>query len=66
MALTRAVLAAGLFAAALSAGCGSAPTSKALHVTPPGLGQYPYSDADVDFMSGMSMSCSMPFGIFMR
>ena len=24
-----------------------------LHKTPPGLGQYPYSDADVEFMSGM-------------
>lgn len=24
-----------------------------LHPTPPGLGQYPYTDADVDFMSGM-------------
>lgn len=25
----------------------------AIHQTPPGLGQYPYSDADVEFMSGM-------------
>jgi len=25
----------------------------AIHKTPPGLGQYPYSDADVEFMSGM-------------
>lgn len=24
-----------------------------LHKTPPGLGQYPYSDADVEFMTGM-------------
>jgi len=24
-----------------------------VHKTPPGLGQYPYSDADVEFMSGM-------------
>jgi uncharacterized protein (DUF305 family) len=24
-----------------------------IHKTPPGLGQYPYSDADVEFMSGM-------------
>ena len=24
-----------------------------LHQTPPGLGQFPYSDADVEFMSGM-------------
>ncbi len=72
MALTRAALAAGLFASALTAGCGSAPAPKpalpakpaqstaaarpadpTLHATPPGLGQYPYSDADVDFMSGM-------------
>src|SRR6266511_1911537 len=34
------------------AGCASAPSS-GLHTTPPGLGQYPYSDADVDFMAGM-------------
>ncbi len=54
MALTRAVAAAGLLAAALAAGCGSAPQAKpALHPTPPSLGRYPYSDADVDFMSGM-------------
>jgi uncharacterized protein (DUF305 family) len=25
----------------------------AIHQTPPGLGQFPYSDADVEFMSGM-------------
>ena len=25
----------------------------AIHKTPPGLGQYPYSDADIEFMSGM-------------
>ena len=25
----------------------------AVHQTPPGLGQYPYTDADVEFMSGM-------------
>src|SRR4051812_676782 len=24
-----------------------------IHQTPPGLGQFPYSDADVEFMSGM-------------
>jgi uncharacterized protein (DUF305 family) len=63
MALTRAAAAAGLLASALAAGCGSAPAPKpalpatpagpALHATPPGLGQYPYSDADVDFMAGM-------------
>src|SRR5215510_14005224 len=53
MALSRAAVAAGLLAAALSAGCGSAPAKKGLHPTPPGLGHLPYSDADVDFMSGM-------------
>ena len=30
-----------------------AQTPNAIHQTPPGLGQYPYSDADVEFMSGM-------------
>jgi uncharacterized protein (DUF305 family) len=53
MALLRAPLAAGLLAAALSTACGSAPPAQGLHPTPPTLGQYPYSDADVDFMSGM-------------
>jgi uncharacterized protein (DUF305 family) len=54
MALTRAAAAVGLLAAALAVGCGSAPPAKpALHPTPPGLGQYPYSDADVEFMAGM-------------
>jgi uncharacterized protein (DUF305 family) len=41
-----------LFGAALAAGCASSP-SHSLHATPPGLGQLPYSDADVEFMSGM-------------
>jgi len=53
MALSRAAFAAGLFAAALSVGCGSAPPAQGLHTTPAGLGRNPYSDADVDFMSGM-------------
>src|SRR5215471_14656694 len=53
MALSRAAIAAGLFAAALSVGCGSAPPAQGLHTTPAGLGRNPYSDADVDFMSGM-------------
>src|SRR3954465_14959991 len=55
MALSRAALAVGLLAAVLSAAGASAAqaTKPALHPTPPGLGQYPYSDADVDFMSGM-------------
>jgi len=30
-----------------------AQTPNAIHQTPPGLGQFPYSDADVEFMSGM-------------
>ena len=37
---------------ALTSGCASAP-SQGLHTTPPTLGGLPYSDADVDFMSGM-------------
>jgi uncharacterized protein (DUF305 family) len=41
-----------VLAAALTAGCASAPAS-GLHATPPGLGRLPYADADVDFMSGM-------------
>ena len=50
--VSRSALAAGMFAAALAAGCASAPKS-GLHPTPPSLGRLPYSDADVDFMSGM-------------
>jgi uncharacterized protein (DUF305 family) len=42
-----------LFVLALGAGCASAPPSSGLHPTPPGLGQLPYTDADVEFMSGM-------------
>jgi len=49
---SRAALAAFLFLTTLGAGCASAP-SPALHTTPPGLGRLPYTDADVDFMSGM-------------
>jgi len=30
-----------------------AQTPNTIHQTPPGLGQFPYSDADVEFMSGM-------------
>jgi uncharacterized protein (DUF305 family) len=41
-----------VLAAALAGGCASAPSSR-LHATPPGLGLLPYSDADVEFMSGM-------------
>src|SRR5262245_27166011 len=54
MGVLRARLAAGV-CAVMIAGCASAPPAakNGLHPTPPGLGQYPYSDADVDFMSGM-------------
>jgi uncharacterized protein (DUF305 family) len=54
--LSRAAAAASLALAALAAGCGSAPprqTTQGLHQTPPALGRLPYSDADVDFISGM-------------
>lgn len=50
--ISRPAAATLLFVTALSASCASAPPS-GLHATPPGLGQLPYSDADVDFMSGM-------------
>jgi uncharacterized protein (DUF305 family) len=45
-------MAVGLCAVVWAAGCGSAPP-KGLHATPPTLGRLPYSDADVDFMTGM-------------
>jgi uncharacterized protein (DUF305 family) len=41
----------GLAFANVAAAQSQAPST--LHPTPPGLGQFPYSDADVDFMSGM-------------
>ena len=41
-----------LFVAALGTGCGSAPAA-GLHATPRGLGRLPFSEADVEFMSGM-------------
>ncbi|HEX3702306.1 MAG TPA: DUF305 domain-containing protein [Vicinamibacterales bacterium] len=50
--VSRPALAACLFVAACGGGCASAPPAS-LHATPPGLGQLPYSDADVEFMSGM-------------
>jgi uncharacterized protein (DUF305 family) len=34
-------------------GSASSAESSELHKTPQGLGQYPYSDADIEFMSGM-------------
>ena len=46
-----ACLALGL-AFATGASAQSAPPNK-VYKTPPGLGQYPYSDADIEFMSGM-------------
>src|SRR5262245_9517665 len=49
----RLAMAACLAAAAVCGGCASAPPSARLHPTPPGLGSLPYSDADVEFMSGM-------------
>src|SRR6516164_8037670 len=53
-----AALAAYLALLALGAGSGSAtpasgPQQTGLHPTPPALGRLPYSDADVDFMTGM-------------
>src|SRR5438270_11403336 len=50
--LLRSSAAVLLFAAALSNGCASSASSR-LHPTPPGLGRLPFSDADVEFMSGM-------------
>src|SRR5438067_1724299 len=50
--VSRPVLAAWLVVAAFGAGCASG-TRAQLHTTPPGLGRLPYSDADVEFMSGM-------------
>jgi uncharacterized protein (DUF305 family) len=50
--VSRPAIAAFLFAAASAAGCASAPSS-GLHATPAGLGRLPYTDADVEFMSGM-------------
>src|SRR5438046_2386785 len=40
------------FICVAAAGCASSQKS-AVHATPPGLGHYPYADADVDFMAGM-------------
>jgi len=49
--LRHPVIAAMLVAAAFGVACAS--RSKGLHATPPGLGRLPYSDADIEFMSGM-------------
>src|SRR3954464_11811270 len=48
----RSAAAVLLLVAAFSSGCASA-SSSGLHPTPPGLGRLPFSDADVEFMSGM-------------
>jgi uncharacterized protein (DUF305 family) len=50
--VSRPAMGAFLLVTGLGAGCASAPPS-GLHATPPGLGRLPYSDADVEFMSGM-------------
>jgi uncharacterized protein (DUF305 family) len=50
--LLRPAAAVVLFVAAFSSGCARA-SSSGLHATPPGLGRLPFSDADVEFMSGM-------------
>jgi uncharacterized protein (DUF305 family) len=64
-ALRRGALGVCLSGALAAAACASAPPAghpaaaapappqSTIHATPPGLGQYPYSDADVAFMSGM-------------
>jgi uncharacterized protein (DUF305 family) len=49
---SRPATAALLLVAGIGGGCASAPPSP-VHTTPAGLGQFPYSDADVAFMSGM-------------
>jgi uncharacterized protein (DUF305 family) len=51
--LSRPTAGAFLFLFVFAAACASRAPAGALHATPPGLGQLPYSDADVDFMSGM-------------
>lgn len=54
--LSGAVCAAGCASArpaAQPAGNPPAAPQNTLHATPPGLGHYPYSDADVAFMTGM-------------
>ncbi len=50
--VSRPAMAAVLLAAVLGAACATGP-ARGLHATPPSLGRLPYSDADVDFMSGM-------------
>jgi uncharacterized protein (DUF305 family) len=52
MKVGRAAIIAGLLGTTLAPACASR-QSATLHTTPPGLGRLPYSDADVEFMSGM-------------
>src|SRR6266705_514324 len=49
---SRATNVVSLLLAVATAACAGAP-ARGLHATPPGLGRLPYTDADVDFMSGM-------------
>jgi uncharacterized protein (DUF305 family) len=49
---SRATNVVNLLLAVATAACAGAP-ARGLHATPPGLGRLPYTDADVDFMSGM-------------
>jgi uncharacterized protein (DUF305 family) len=48
-----ACLTLGMTFGARDAATAQSQTPSAIHQTPPGLGQFPYSDADVEFMSGM-------------
>src|SRR5690349_24569141 len=50
---SQAAIAACLAVGVAAGGCGSAPPKQGLHQTPPTLGRLPYSDADVEFMTGM-------------
>ena len=50
--MSRAAMAGLLLVAAFELGCSKKPSAN-LYPTPPGLGRLPYSDADVEFMSGM-------------
>jgi uncharacterized protein (DUF305 family) len=52
----RSAVAVCLIAGLLPAGCATAPARESkprLHATPPTLGDFPYTDADVEFMQGM-------------
>ena len=49
---SRVTIVVYLLLAVAAAACAGAP-ARGLHATPAGLGRLPYTDADVDFMSGM-------------